>query len=115
MALLYNLVCRLVEGAKKKASAELGKNSLECEAIVTTLHQLQDALTRAAEQQRGTDQACSSADCVRNQALLQECQQVLVLVNKLRQQMLKQGQVRKDSPTLMANNTTVMTCVDAPM
>jgi hypothetical protein len=97
------VLCRYVEGARKKATSELAQNSQAAESIDSVLQQLQANLAMAAGPQlapgapaAGTVGASPSPQQQQQQgqpAALQECQQLVGVVDDLRRQLLKQAQV----------------------
>lgn len=82
---LVELLVQKVEGARTKAAAALSSNSQAADNIDAVLGELQGCLARAAvcQQQLGTG------------AAKDECLQLLSTTNKLRQQLLRQSQVRE--------------------
>jgi hypothetical protein len=106
--MLLCCVYRYVERAKKKATSELAKNSQAADSIDSVLQQLEACLARAAGPQpaapapaaaaTGAAAADSSSQQQQQQgepAALQDCQQLVGVVDDLRRQLLRQAQVRR--------------------
>lgn len=85
---LVELLAHQVEGAGKKAAAELSSNTQAAESIDALLVQLQDCLCRTAPAGQAQQPTAGNGVEARSQ-----CQQLLGCVNSLRQQLLKQCQV----------------------
>lgn len=120
------LLRRYVEGAKKKATSELAKNSEAADSIDSVLQQLQACLARAAgPQPAGAAQAAApaaaavsatsgatAADTPSQQqqqgepTALQDCQQLVGVVDDLRRQLLRQAQVSCPACLVLARMLT---------
>jgi hypothetical protein len=83
---LVELLTQKVEGARRKAAAELSKNAQAADSIDAVLGQLQSCLARVPTSQHNSTSA--GADVAK-----QKCQQLVACVDRVRQQLLTQSQV----------------------
>lgn len=83
---LVELLTQKVEGARRKAAAELSKNAQAADSIDAVLVELQSCLARVPMGEHTSTSV--GADAVK-----QECQQMVACVDRSRQQLLRQGQV----------------------
>jgi hypothetical protein len=84
---LVELLTQKVEGARRKAAAELSKNAQAADSIDAVLGELQSCLARVSTSKQHSSTG-AGADGAK-----QECQQLVACVNKVRQQLLTQSQV----------------------
>lgn len=92
---LVELLAQKVEGARKKAAAQLGANTQAAESIDQLLAELQGHLSKAAP--AGSAAATSTGAGAVPGAAKAECQQLMGCVSKLQQQLLRQSQVSRTS------------------
>lgn len=90
---LVELLAQKVEGARKKAAAQLSANTQAAEGIDQLLTELQGCLGKAAPAGRPAPASTGAAA----DAAKAECQQLMVCAGKLGQQLLRQSQVRLTS------------------
>eukprot|EP00878_Enallax_costatus_P029149 GHUV01031582.1.p1 GENE.GHUV01031582.1~~GHUV01031582.1.p1 ORF type:complete len:464 (+),score=143.61 GHUV01031582.1:61-1452(+) len=116
---LIETLNKFVEGAKKRASMELSRNSQEGEAIGTTLQQLHDAVARAANQQAAANVPAPAVDGAAappgDPVALEQCQALLSTVDRLRQQVLRQAQVLELLQSTGVTNTTISLKISAEL
>jgi hypothetical protein len=84
---LVELLVQKVQGARTKAAAALSSNTQAADSIDAVLGELQGCLAQAAACQQQQQQPGAGA-------ARDECLQLLSTTNKLRQQLLRQSQVR---------------------
>jgi hypothetical protein len=90
---LVEVLAQKVEGARKRAVAALSSNTQAVDSIYTVLEELRGCLGKAPSAGWQVQQSGRAAGLSGNAARA-ECQQLLECVNKLRQQVLRQSQVR---------------------